>query len=99
MLLHLARGCGVQQNFFLYVSCRAQYRDLVILNRTREPGAPGLDLRPGKRDSRYAIHAVRELVSFGNQQAQIAQVLAGGAGHHGVAERGEHRTGVEGGQR
>jgi hypothetical protein len=36
---------------------------------------------------------------FLDQQAQIAQVVAGGAGDDGVAERGEHGTGVEGGQR
>ena len=36
---------------------------------------------------------------LGNQQAQIAQIVAGGSGYNGVSKSGEHGTGVEVGQR
>ena len=35
------------------------------------------------------------LVFFGDEEAEVAEVLAGGAGYYGVAQGGEHGTGVE----
>ncbi len=39
-----------------------------------------------------------KLCFLGDEQAKIAQVLAGGSCDHGIAESGEERAGVEGGQ-
>ena len=39
--------------------------------------------------------ALLELRIIGDQQPQVAQILASRPGHHRVAQRGEHRTGIE----
>jgi hypothetical protein len=54
--------------------------------------------KPQGWGTRHSCLQDRGLVEFGDQQAQVAQVLAGGPVTT-VAQRGEHGTGVEGGQR
>ena len=63
------------------------------------------DSRPGGR--RYIpatflplqIQAVTALLVVGDEEAEVAEVLAGGSGDDGVAEGGEHGAGVEVGER
>src|SRR6266567_5990969 len=60
------------------------------MQEDREPDAPKNGFRPGFRSE--------SSVRFGSaayQQPQIAQVVAGGAGNHRIAQGGEERAGVE----
>src|SRR5580692_1119301 len=94
MLTHWALNCVDEARVFRKSSYRRLFR------AGYEEGNPARNrLVPGKCSKIEARESVLRLVSLGNQQAQIAQVLAGGAGHHGIAERGEHGASVEGCQR
>jgi len=83
MLVH----CGV------FVKGKNSFRpaDGEVFNR---PGA-------GNGPNAVAVSGLPQdaLCVVGQQQPQVAEVVAGGAGDDGIAESGEHGAGVEGGQR
>ena len=82
MVLHLHEGCGTRKEFSTVEEKRrgaASPCQCDVFHPLARKKAKGWGRSP---------EAAREnaLIAFGNQQAEIAQVVAGGAGYNGVAE-------------